>query len=149
MRLPLYCLIVALTFLLASSPASATGLETAAQSQSSASSSATAPLCIFCEEGPFCSSGVPKEHCAAAAFVYEFAMAHNYSPPPGYRGGSVYRNTNNALPPGGDYLEYRIYTAPGSAQRLVIDRKLPGPDNAWFTDNHYTSFSKFYLLNLA
>ena len=153
MRRLVQCVTIALAvLLLSSSPATAVDLEPAAHPQSSRDSGER-PLCIplfgLCEDGPFCASDIPEEHCKAAAFVYEFVLSHNYSPPPGYKGGSAYNNETGLLPPGGDYLEYRIYTTPGSAERLVFDRKRSAPDNAWFSGDHYASFQQFYLLVLA
>lgn len=91
-----------------------------------------------------CRGGIPEQHCEAAAYVYRFARSHNFAPPPGYKGGSPYRNETGKLPAGGDYLEYRIYTTPGSSERLVLDRNDSG--SAWFTPDHYTTFMKFWLI---
>ncbi|MGH3589123.1 MAG: ribonuclease domain-containing protein [Pseudonocardia sp.] len=82
---------------------------------------------------------IPQEHCEAALYVDEFAKTHNYSPPPGYKGGGTFRNTNGKLPPGGDYLEYRIYKTAGSPERIVIDRST---DTTWFSSDHYATFEE-------
>jgi hypothetical protein len=94
-----------------------------------------------------CSPGVPIEHCGAAAYVYSFAVSHNWSPPPGLAGNGPYRNSDGQLAAGGSYFEYRLYSTPGSMERLVIDKDNPA-GNTWFTATHYSlgSFVQFYLL---
>jgi guanyl-specific ribonuclease Sa len=104
---------------------------------------ASAPAAVMAAS---CSPGVPAQHCGQATIIYNFVVSHNYSPPAGYQGGGVYGNTNGLLPPpSGQYREYRLYTTPGSAQRLVIDDANPG-GNSWFTPDHYATFAQFYLL---
>ncbi len=92
-----------------------------------------------------CSPGISSADCSAAATVYNFATSHNYSPPSGYSGGSVYENTTGLLPAGGNYREYDIYKVkPRASERLVIDIDNP-EGNSWFTPDHYDSFVQFYL----
>jgi hypothetical protein len=138
--------VIALTLLFLSSPAAAADLQPATHTKAVETVAVKAPDCVPSDlcEGVHCT--IPQEHCEAALFVYDFAISHNYSPPPGYKGGGVYRNTNGLLPPGGDYLEYRIYTTPGSAERIVIDRNT---DDAWFTGDHYASFEELERIFIA
>lgn len=91
-----------------------------------------------------CSPGVPAKDCPTAADVYNFAVSHNFNPPPHLKGGGRFEDKFGLLPAGGDYLEYRLYPTPGSTERLVIDRSNPG-GNSWFTPDHYASFVQFYL----
>lgn len=91
-----------------------------------------------------CSPGIPAKDCGPAEYVYHFAVSHNYAAPPGLKGNGQYRNENGLLPAGGDYREYRLYSSPGSSERLVIDRNSP-EGNSWFTNDHYASFVQFYL----
>ena len=91
-----------------------------------------------------CSPGVPEKDCRTAEYVYKFAVSHNYSPPIGLKGGSPFIDKFGLLPAGGDYREYRLYSYPGSVERLVIDRSNP-EGNSWFTNDHYTTFVQFYL----
>jgi guanyl-specific ribonuclease Sa len=136
-----------LSLLLFSSPAVAADLEGVARTHTADTSIIQAPNCIpgGCDDlPPACT--IPQEHCEAALYVHDFALSHNYSPPPGYRGGGVYRNTTNKLPPGGDYLEYRIYKTPASAERIVIDRNT---NDTWFTGDHYVSFQELKRIILA
>ena len=147
MRRLIQCVAITLTLLLVGAPAVAADLKHTTHTQATEASIIESPHCVpgGCDDlPPQCT--IPQEHCEAALYVYEFAVTHNYSPPPGHKGGSAYRNTNGLLPPEGDYLEYRIYTAPGSAERIVIDRKT---NDAWFTGDHYASFEELKRLILA
>lgn len=141
------CVAITLALLLFGTPAVAADLTPATHAKTTAASTAEAPQCVpgGCENLPP-SCTIPQEHCEAALFVYDFAVTHNYSPPPGYKGGSAYHNTNGLLPPNGNYLEYRIYTTPGSAERIVIDRNT---DDVWFTGDHYASFDELERIILA
>lgn len=138
---------IALALFIVGSPAVADDLKLQTHSQAAEAGAVEALSCVpgGCDDQPPACT-IPREHCAAALYVYEFAVSHNYSPPPGLRGGSVFRNTNGKLPPGGDYLEYRIYSTPGSAERIVIDRNT---NDAWFTGDHYATFEELKRLVLA
>ncbi len=91
-----------------------------------------------------CGPGVPEKDCPTAEYVYQFIVSHNYAAPPGLKGNGDYGNDTGKLPAGGDYREYRLYSTPGSSERLVIDRANP-EGNSWFTNDHYTTFIQFYL----
>ena len=147
MRRPIQLAIITLTLLVLGSPAFAYHLKPETHTRTTEAAVTEAPSCVpgACDDlPPACT--IPQQHCEAALYVYEFALSHNYSPPPGYRGGGTFRNTDGKLPPGGDYLEYRIYTTPGSAERIVIDKNT---NDAWFTGDHYETFQELARLILA
>lgn len=72
-----------------------------------------------------------------AKFVYEYVLDHNFSPPPGYKGGRVFENNPEVLPPG-NYKEYDIFKytkgVNRGAQRIVVN-----VDNGigYYTNAHY------------
>jgi guanyl-specific ribonuclease Sa len=92
------------------------------------------------------SSPIAAEDCPHILEVYHFVLDHNWSPPPGLKGGKPYLNTNGKLPPG-DYREYDIYPAPAGGgrgpKRLVMDKNDP-VGNSWYTADHYVGFVSFY-----
>ncbi|WP_420807881.1 ribonuclease domain-containing protein [Amycolatopsis antarctica] len=94
-----------------------------------------------------CSPGVQPQDCNAAAFVYNYALSHNFNGPPNHK-AHPYGNTDGQLPAGGDYITYDIYvTTPRSDQRIVIDKNNPS-GNSWYTHDHYEpgSFYQFFLV---
>ncbi len=70
----------------------------------------------------------------------------NGAPPPGYKGGKVYRNkpikNGQKLPDGVNYREYDVnpYSkgTDRGAERIVIGDN----GSAWYTDNHYETFTR-------
>jgi RHS repeat-associated protein len=85
---------------------------------------------------------IPQE----AEDVLGYIESHNGSPPPGYKGGSVYHNSNGLLPRADSsgarisYKEYdirpKIKGVDRTGERLVI-----GSDGSvYFTNSHYTHF---------
>ena len=90
---------------------------------------------------PFCliDTHIPDEAYA----VEQFVRTHNYSPPPGLKGGSLYTDDNHALPallrP---YKEYDVYRAvPGAGRpspRVVLSDRIPYA--SWYSPNHYGNF---------
>ena len=96
---------------------------------------------------PWClvDTDIPDE----AYVVEEFARRHNYSPPPGLRGGRPYRDQRAQLPrllrP---YKEYDVYPrVPGRGrppERVVLSDKLPYA--SWYSPNHYEVFLLMYPL---
>lgn len=82
--------------------------------------------------------------------MLEYLKGHNWTPPPGIKGGAVYQNSDGRLPDcagaGGLWREYDIYP-PGPAGR--------GPERIlschggtlvvrdWYTPDHYVTFDPF------
>lgn len=66
------------------------------------------------------------------------------SPPPYYKGGSVYKNSPPAeeLPEGGAFYEYdvnpKVFGQPRGPERIIIDTNT---GKAWYTDDHYETFT--------
>jgi guanyl-specific ribonuclease Sa len=96
---------------------------------------------------PFClvDTHIPEEAFA----VEEFVRTHNYSPPPGLRGKSLFADAGHKLPtllrP---YLEYDVYpSTPGQgrpAQRVVLSNRVPYA--SWYSPDHYGSFLLMFPL---
>jgi hypothetical protein len=90
---------------------------------------------------PFClvDTHIPDE----AYRVEEFVRTHNYSPPPGLKGGRPYNDDGHALPPMLRPLkEYDVYPAvPGDGRpspRIVLSNLIPYA--SWYSPNHYDNF---------
>jgi hypothetical protein len=90
---------------------------------------------------PFC---LVDTHIPDAAYAIEqFARTHNYSPPPGLKGGRSYADDNHALPallrP---YKEYDVYPpvlGPGRpSPRVVLSDRIPYA--SWYSPDHYENF---------
>ena len=89
---------------------------------------------------PFC---LVDTHIPDAAYVVEeFARTHNYSPPPGLKGNSLFADNKHQLPallrP---YLEYDVYpSGPGGrpSARVVLSDRIPYA--SWYSPDHYASF---------
>lgn len=79
----------------------------------------------------------------AAWHTYDYVTAHNYSPPPHYKGGKKYHNRDGKLPNGhGHYKEYHIYRKGTHSEwnrvrRIVVNTKT---QDAWYTPDHYRTF---------
>ena len=96
---------------------------------------------------PFClvDTHIPDEAYA----VEKFVRTHNFSPPPGLKGGKPYTDDNHALPallrP---YKEYDVYPAvPGSGRpspRVVLSDRVPYA--SWYSPDHYGSFLLMFPL---
>ena len=91
--------------------------------------------------GAWCTlaDGIPVEAYA----VEEFARAHNYSPPRGYKGNSAFLDRRRLLPPvWRPYKEYDVYPqVPGARrrpERVVLSDRYEGA--SWYTPNHYDNF---------
>lgn len=96
---------------------------------------------------PFClvDTTIPD----AAYAVEQFARTHNYSPPPGLKGGSSYRDDGHALPPLlRPYKEYDVFAAkPGEGRpspRVVLSDVAPYA--SWYSPDHYTAFLLMFPL---
>lgn len=97
---------------------------------------------------PFClvDTHIPDE----AYVVEEFARTHNFSPPAGLKGKSLFADTGHKLPrllrP---YLEYDVYpTVPGHGRpspRVVLSDRVPYA--SWYSPDHYGSFLLMFPLN--
>ena len=82
---------------------------------------------------------VPDEAYA----VEEFVRTHNYSPPPGLKGGRPYRDDNHALPallrP---YKEYDVHPPQpgggGASPRVVLSDRIPYASG--YSATHYDQF---------
>jgi guanyl-specific ribonuclease Sa len=90
-------------------------------------------------------SNVPDE----AFTVYNYLLAHNYSPPKGLSGNSVYSNSTHKLPnpPSGyRWFEYNVYAGSGTAQRIVTARNFEstGGGYPYYTPDHYDTFEPMY-----
>ena len=90
---------------------------------------------------PFC---LVDTHVPDAAYVVEqFVRTHNYSPPPGLRGKSLFADARHALPtllrP---YLEYDVYPSVAGqgrpSPRVVLSDQVPYA--SWYSPDHYESF---------
>jgi guanyl-specific ribonuclease Sa len=89
---------------------------------------------------------VPSE----AFTVFFYLLSHNYSPPPGLKGNSVYNNSNHKLPnpPSGyRWFEYNVYPGSGTAQRIVTARNgnLTVNGYPYYTPDHYNTFKPMYI----
>lgn len=80
--------------------------------------------------------------------MLEHLQGHNWTPPPGIKGGAVYQNSDGRLPVcgGGVWREYDIYppgpTGRGPERILHCD----GGDLVianWYTPDHYATFEYF------
>jgi hypothetical protein len=97
---------------------------------------------------PFClvDTHIPDEAYA----VEEFVRTHNFSPPPGLRGKSLFADAGHGLPsllrP---YLEYDVHpSVPGLGrppQRIVLSEKVPYA--SWYSPDHYASFLLMFPLD--
>jgi guanyl-specific ribonuclease Sa len=95
-------------------------------------SSAAKPFCVV-------DTDIPDEAYA----VEEFVRTHNYSPPPGLKGGSPFQDIRHGLPallrP---YKEYDVHpAAPGQGRpgpRVVLSDRIPYA--SWYSPDHYGSF---------
>jgi ribonuclease T1 len=80
---------------------------------------------------------VPKK----AKGILKFIKQHHGSPPPGYKGGKIYKNTTGKLPQGGKYKEYdvdpKVQGMRRTAERIVVDENT---GRAWYTPDHYNTF---------
>lgn len=98
-----------------------------------------------CVEYP---EGVPFE----AYGLDEFVRSHNFSPPPGYAGGKIYRADDpfmsryykdNVLV--GTLREYDLYPKvagqPRRAERIIVAENLR---MSWYTPDHYRTFIDMY-----
>jgi ribonuclease len=96
---------------------------------------------------PFC---LVDTHIPDAAYAVEqFARTHNYSPPPGLKGKSLFADSGNELPPLlRPYLEYDVYpSVPGGgrpAPRVVLSDRIPYA--SWYSPDHYESFLLMFPL---
>jgi guanyl-specific ribonuclease Sa len=94
---------------------------------------------------------VENPNVPAAAFnVFSWLLTHNYSPPPGYQGNSVYDNSNGKLPspPSGyRWFEYRVTKGPYTQERIVTARnkKAVGNGYPYYTPDHYNTFRSMFL----
>ena len=65
------------------------------------------------------------------------------SPPKGFKGGKIFENRDNKLPPGRTYKEYDIDpktpSSSRTAERIVIDQE---SGQAWYTSDHYGTFQE-------
>jgi guanyl-specific ribonuclease Sa len=89
---------------------------------------------------------VPKE----AFTVFFYLLSHNYSPPKGHKGNSVYNNTTHKIPdpPSGyRWFEYNVYPGSGTAQRIVTARngKLTVNGYPYYTPDHYNTFMPMFI----
>ena len=90
---------------------------------------------------PFClvDTHIPDEAYA----VEQFVRTHNFSPPPGLKGGSPFQDLRHRLPallrP---YKEYDVYpSVPGRGRpspRVVLSDRVPYA--SWYTPTHYDDF---------
>ena len=98
-----------------------------------------------------CSQTVPNPNVPNAAFsVFAWLITHNYSPPTGLQGNSVYNNSNHKLPnpPSGyRWFEYRVYKGAATSQRIVTARnfKAVGGGYPYYTPDHYETFKPMFL----
>jgi guanyl-specific ribonuclease Sa len=98
-----------------------------------------------------CSETVPNPNVPSAAFdIFAWLLKHNYSPPPGYQGNSVYNNSTHKLPnPPTDYrwFEYRTTKGPYTSDRLVTARNFKAVGNGYpyYTPDHYETFMSMFL----
>lgn len=102
---------------------------------------APVPVVRLASDRPWClwNPDIPAE----AYRVEEFARTHNYSPPPGLRGNSVYRDENkDLLDPLAPYFEYDVYPKtrgqPTPPERVVLSKTAPYA--SWYTPDHYATF---------
>jgi hypothetical protein len=99
---------------------------------------------------PFClvDTHIPDEAYA----VEQFVRTHNYSPPPGLKGKSLYADTGHELPallrP---YLEYDVYPSASGGGRpsplIVLSDRVPYA--SWYSPDHYRSFLLMFPLGCA
>lgn len=100
---------------------------------------------------PACSEIRQNPNVPVAAFnVFGFLISHNYSPPPGYKGNSIYENRTHKLPDppkGWHWYEYRTTKGPGTGQRLVTlrDGKAVGGGYPYYSPEHYNDFTPMFL----
>jgi guanyl-specific ribonuclease Sa len=98
-----------------------------------------------------CSQTVPNPNVPNAAFsIFAWLLKHNYSPPTGLQGNSVYENSTHKLPnpPSGyRWFEYRVYKGAATGQRIVTARnfKAVGAGYPYYTPDHYTTFRAMFL----
>ena len=98
-----------------------------------------------------CSQTVPNPNVPSEAFtVFAWLLKHNYSPPTGLQGNSVYNNSTHKLPnpPSGyRWFEYRVYKGAATSQRIVTARnfKAVGGGYPSYTPDHYETFVPMFL----
>ncbi|MEV0081492.1 ribonuclease domain-containing protein [Saccharopolyspora sp. NPDC050642] len=85
----------------------------------------------------------------AAWDMLSYLQSHNFTPPPGIKGGAIYRNADGklpALPPPYEYREYDIYPAGPNGrgpERIVTDAALETINYDWYSPDHYQTFMPF------
>jgi hypothetical protein len=96
---------------------------------------------------PFC---LVDTHIPDEAYVVEqFARTHNFSPPPGLKGKSLFADAGHKLPtllrP---YLEYDVYPAVSGqgrpSPRVVLSDRVPYA--SWYSPDHYAGFLLMFPL---
>jgi guanyl-specific ribonuclease Sa len=88
----------------------------------------------------------------AAFTLFSYLLAHNYSPPKGYKGNTVYGNTTHKLPnpPSGyRWFEYDVYSGSygRSPDRIVTARTGLGlpEEYPYYSPDHYGSFKSMFV----
>lgn len=88
----------------------------------------------------------------AAFTVFSYLLSHNYSPPTGYKGNTVYGNTTHKLPspPAGyRWFEYDVQSGAysRSAERIVTARTGLFTVNGYpyYSPDHYDTFVPMYI----
>lgn len=93
----------------------------------------------------------PNPHVPMSAYaLFDYLLSHNYTPPKGYSGNSVYNNSNNKLPKppaGWRWFEYNVNPGSGTAERIVTIRNGKGVEGGYpyYTPDHYTTFYSMYI----
>ena len=86
---------------------------------------------------------LPKETLAKIENLVDYHKGHNFTPPTGISGNSIYENRTNLLPEGGNYHEYDLSPKaqgdPRGTERIVIDKTT---NEIWYTNDHYEHFIK-------
>ena len=109
------------------------------------------PTNSFADKGIFACPIVQNPNVPSAAFsIFSYLLNHNYSPPPGYQGNSVYNNSNHKLPnpPSGyRWFEYRVTKGPYTQERIVTARNFKAVGNGYpyYTPDHYSTFRSMFL----
>jgi RHS repeat-associated protein len=87
-------------------------------------------------------AGIPQKAINVLDFVEQYGKA-----PQGYTGGRIFQNREGILPAGGPYHEYDVDPTPArgsgltrNAERIIYE---PATGRAWYTSDHYASFTEF------
>lgn len=88
------------------------------------------------------SASVAQAQIPQAAYgTLQYLKTHNWTPPPGYKGGRVFQNRDGKLPACGNYREYDIHPyvkgQNRGVERLVVDINT---GRVWYTPDHYDTF---------